>query len=115
LLVGEELTRRRPGSDLREGAYTLPVAYAIEADPELRDGLSSPLSGADAGAVVVRIRESGGVEQAAAECRRFADRAAEAAAELAAPRGEALIALAGLPAARLEQVLGSPAEAATHG
>jgi geranylgeranyl reductase family protein len=109
LTVGDELTRRRPGSDLREGSYTLPVVYALEADRELRLQLDGPVSGRAAGQVVARIRKSGALEQAGAECRRHAMRAAAAASELGSPPETALTALAELPIRRLEGALGEHA------
>ena len=108
LTTGDELTRRRPGSKLREGAYTLPVLYALEVDEELRDRLDRTVSGREAEALVMRIRESGALERAGSECRRHAERAAGAAAELSSPRPEALVALAELPIRRLERMLGEP-------
>jgi heptaprenyl diphosphate synthase len=109
LTVGDELTRRRPGSDLREGTYTLPVIYALEADPALRAQLDGPVSGPAAAAAVARIRESGALDQAGAECRRYAMRAQATAAELGSPAGAPLSVLAELPIRRLDGVLGEHA------
>jgi geranylgeranyl reductase family protein len=106
LTAGEELTRRRPGSDLREGTYTLPVAYALEADPEFGDRLGRAMASRVAAGVVARIRESGALEQASREAGRHAALAAEVAVELTAPAREVLVGLARLPVRRLESVLG---------
>jgi menaquinone-9 beta-reductase len=110
LTVGDELTRRRPGSDLREGSYTLPVVYALEADSELRDRLGGAVSAREAEPLLAGIRASGAVEQAAGECGRYAARAAAAVGELGSPGREALIALAKLPVRRLEVAVGEPSE-----
>jgi menaquinone-9 beta-reductase len=106
LTVGDELTRRRPGSDLREGSYTLPVVYALEADAELRAPLGGQVSARDAEQLLARIRESGALEEAARECRRCAARAAGAVGELGSPGREALNALAELPVSRLGSLAG---------
>jgi geranylgeranyl reductase family protein len=112
LMVGDELTRRRPGNDLREGIYTLPVAYALEADATLCDALGGPLPGRAVEGVRARIRESGGLEAAAADCRRHVERAAKYVAEVGAGRPDLLAALAVLPTRRLEDVLGASSGAA---
>ncbi|HYU61561.1 MAG TPA: geranylgeranyl reductase family protein [Solirubrobacterales bacterium] len=111
LTVGEELTRRRPGSDLREGIYPLPVAYALAADPELRELLSGPVAGEAVEGVRARIRDSGALDEAAADCFRHIEHASRIAAHAPPGSRELLIALAELPIRRLEGVVGTQAGA----
>lgn len=106
LTLGDALTRRRPGSELREGSYSLPVLFARDADPELTEALGDHLPGRVAGTIVARIRDSGAVEDAEAECRSHVEWALEAIADVPGRPGELLRSLAAFPATRLPRTAG---------
>lgn len=42
LTASEEELGKPPGTDLRDGVYTLPVIYSVEADPDLANKLGTP-------------------------------------------------------------------------
>jgi heptaprenyl diphosphate synthase len=67
LLGGDAATGPAPGSDLRNGVYTLPVIFAIESDAGLARLLRSDLSGDAAEEAVARVRATGAVARARAE------------------------------------------------
>jgi len=68
LTVGDELMGRPPGDDLRAGRITLPLIFAIDADPELGSELRSKPDAAGIRELLTRVRNSGGLERAAQEC-----------------------------------------------
>ncbi len=105
LTLGDSLTRRRPGSELREGSYSLPVLLARDADPEVRAALGGHVPGRVAGNVVARVRRSGALEEAAAECRTHVQRAIDAI-DATGRESAPLRALAELPARRLRGLTG---------
>lgn len=65
-LLGDEAeTGKSTRLDLIHGVYTLPVIFAIEERPDLRDELLSPSAREDSAAVVAVIREAGGLRRCA--------------------------------------------------
>jgi len=68
LTVGDELMGRPPGDDLRAGRITLPLIFAIDANPELASELKSKLDPAGVRNLLTGVRDSGGLERAAEEC-----------------------------------------------
>ena len=74
-------TGKAPGADLRERKVTLPLLYAMERIPDLRERLEKgPPSEAEVRTLMAEVRASGALELAHAEARR---RASEAVAALA--------------------------------
>lgn len=68
LTVGDELMGRPPGDDLRAMRITLPLIFAIDADPGLGCELRSKPDAAGIRNLLTRVRNSGGLERAAQEC-----------------------------------------------
>ena len=106
LTLGDALTRRRPGSELREGAYSVPVLLARDADPVVTDALGDRVPGRVAGTMVARIRESGALEEAAGECRSEIECALERIPAVLGDRGESLRELAAFPLNRVPSLAG---------
>jgi hypothetical protein len=104
LTVGDALTRRRPGSDLREGTYSVPVLLARDADPVVADALGERVPGRLAGTIVARIRDSGAVEEAAAGCRSEIECALEQIPATLADRDTLVRELAAFPLHRLPRL-----------
>ncbi len=77
--TGEQTTVGKPvASDLRQGLFTLPALYYLEANPQDPD-IRSVLQGnhyndAMMDQLVIAIRKSGAIEQSMDEARRFIDR-----------------------------------------
>ena len=71
------VTGKRQGNDLRQGVYSLPIIYAIEADAALR-GMLGRSAEEDLPSLVARIERSGGINRAIQECRSSAGRAGAA-------------------------------------
>lgn len=106
LLADAQVTGKTPGSDLRQGVYTLPVIRALRRDPSLRLQLANGPEGQQVGRLVEQIRAIGAVESALASCRDWVV-AAEAAlpAEGAATEHHAhLVLLAGSVLVRAEEL-----------
>lgn len=61
-----ELTGKTPGTDLKDRKLTLPLLYAIEADPGLAERLAEPLGDEDVAELLERVRATGALERAAA-------------------------------------------------
>jgi heptaprenyl diphosphate synthase len=78
----EEALGKPPGSDLRQGVFTLPVIYAMDEMPALRDRLGRPYDKAEVPELVVAIESTTGLDRARADCERHARRAREALAGL---------------------------------
>jgi heptaprenyl diphosphate synthase len=79
----EEALGKPPGSDLKEGVYTLPVIYAMETDPTLPNPLPQAASDERVLAHVVdTIVEVGALERAFADCAEEHERAAAALSAL---------------------------------
>lgn len=75
LVADDAATGKTPGNDLRQGVYTLPVLYAFERDPSLRDALLHGLEEGELHSIVDRIRQTGVLETAYAYCARWIERA----------------------------------------
>jgi heptaprenyl diphosphate synthase len=87
------------GAALKRGIYPLPVLYAIEAEPALTRLLAQHTAGQCAAAEVVdRVRVSGGLERARAQCLEHVEAARSLAGAHLGNDGEALAALAAAPA-----------------
>jgi heptaprenyl diphosphate synthase len=69
------------GKDLRDGTYTLPALYAMQADPGLAKQLGTRVNDHALGELVARIEKAGGIEKATTEIQRFARRARHAVAD----------------------------------
>lgn len=76
-LIAEDLITGKPqGSDLRRGVYTLPLLYALRANPGLAKLLQEPDASSEGlGQLVKEISAAGGFEQALADCSRYVDSA----------------------------------------
>jgi heptaprenyl diphosphate synthase len=76
LAGSEEALGKPPGTDLRQGVYTLPVIYAAETEPGLDDELCHARTDESAVARVVNaVMESGAVHRAIDDCERYAQHA----------------------------------------
>lgn len=76
LTASEDELGKPPGTDLRDGVYTLPVIYALEADPELASRLGTP--SVDVDAVRRVVFGTGGFDRAMAKASTYVDEALEA-------------------------------------
>ncbi len=96
LVADEARTGKVPGTDLRQGVYTLPTIYALEADAGLREGLLAGAEEEDLPELVERIRASGAIETALAECEAWIEEAIAVLpdAPAAAAHEERLVSLA---------------------
>jgi geranylgeranyl reductase family protein len=101
LSTGDEVARRPPGAELREGRITLPVLYALEADAELAPMLEEKRNGRATREILSRLRACGALDRAAEDCRREAGLALEGIESAGLPRPEPLRALARLSVDRL--------------
>jgi heptaprenyl diphosphate synthase len=80
-LIGDpKVTGKEPGTDLREGVYTLAVLLACGREPELIDRLAS--GERDLGVILPVLRASGALDDALTEARRHAERAEAALSDL---------------------------------
>ncbi|MGH2768163.1 MAG: polyprenyl synthetase family protein, partial [Actinomycetota bacterium] len=70
--TAEELGKP-PGTDLRDGVYTLPVLFALETDPSLAGALGTPTP--DLEAVRRAVAKTGAFDQALSYAARHAERA----------------------------------------
>lgn len=91
LLESAATTGKQPGKDLLQGVNTLPVIYALEEAPELRDALAAGVSPDSLPIVLEGIRRTAGVTRALSGARSHADVARSQAATL--PNGDRLEAL----------------------
>lgn len=106
LVADPETTGKTPGIDLRQGVYTLPVIYALERDPSLREVLLRRPEEHELPALVDRIRATGGIEAAFADCMDWIERAHSSLPSIE-PRPdheERLVSLAGAVAGRVEEM-----------
>ncbi len=104
LLDGEQVGGKRPGRDLHMGVYTLPVIYALEDEPRLRDSLMRLLAAGELPAMLAAIRETDGIARALAVCRGHVAAARHAVAELG--DGGRLAGIADHAVSRCEAVIG---------
>jgi geranylgeranyl reductase family protein len=101
LTVGDELMGRPPGDDLRAGRITLPLILAIDGDPELGSELRSKPDAAGIRNLLTRVRNSGGLERAAQECRARVQASDTALSEVPVESSQVLRALGQLCLDRL--------------
>lgn len=95
----EALTDNAAGGShpLRRGSYSLPVAYALEAEPKLASRIGGAVAEDAVGEIVAEVRAAGGVERANDERARLVAEALEAVhgldrAEELSPLAEAVAA-----------------------
>lgn len=78
-VTGDEATLGKPaGNDLEEGIYTLPVIYAIDRDPKLRDMLGRKLDAVQLEEARNLATSDGAVARALTMAQQQADQASEA-------------------------------------
>jgi heptaprenyl diphosphate synthase len=96
LLASPEQTGKTPGSDLRQGVYTLPVIGAIAADPDIAAELRDDPEPHELPGLVERILATSSLATAQVECAEWIERARAALPDTATPsaHGERLLALA---------------------
>ncbi|MEA2498484.1 MAG: hypothetical protein QOH26_889 [Actinomycetota bacterium] len=100
-LVGDpRVIGKEPGTDLREGVYTLAVLIACSRRPDLIDLLASGERGLEK--ILPVLRASGALDAALEEARRRADQAEDALSRL--PEGEWRDAMASIVRGVLAQV-----------
>jgi heptaprenyl diphosphate synthase len=100
-LVGDpDITGKTPGTDLREGVFTLPVLLAAEAQPELAERLAA--GERDLGRLLPLLQEGGGITGAQGEARSHAEAALTAISGL--PDTEWTKALREIPEGVLAQI-----------
>jgi heptaprenyl diphosphate synthase len=101
LLGDPRVTGKEPGTDLREGVYTLAVLLACERRPELIEMLAGGERHLDV--ILPVLKSSGALNSALAEARERGRLAEEALGDL--PDGEWKDALVGIARTVLEQVV----------
>jgi heptaprenyl diphosphate synthase len=102
-LVGDPaVTGKAPGTDLREGVFTMPVLLATERDPRLVAYLEEHDRSLDK--IMPILTDTNAIADALATARRFADEARAELAEL--PEGEWRDALEAIVGGILDQVSG---------
>ncbi len=82
LLVGDEVTGKTSGSDLRQGVYTLPVLYSLSKSKRLRDLLANDDADMQSREIIDEIRNAGGIDRAISDCRNHMNTAKEMVAGL---------------------------------
>jgi geranylgeranyl pyrophosphate synthase len=102
LVAGDPASGDRPGTDLREGNYTLPVIHAMSAGAsELRERLRGPVAGDDVDQLIADIVGADGVRRAGDDCAVHQRAAGEILQRAGVPAGAPIMTLVGLPAVRL--------------
>lgn len=79
LLGSPEVTGKQPGTDLKEGVFTLPVLIACERDPSLRERLKNER---DLTEILPTLQGTGAVEESLARAAQLAERARTALGQL---------------------------------
>ncbi len=87
LAASDQVTGKPSGNDVRHGVYTLPVLYALQERPWLRDRLVRRIQPGDLADIVALIKQTQGIGRALAECRRHADAARSTLGSLATGLG----------------------------
>lgn len=85
---------------LQRGVYTLPVAYALQANPKLASRIGGAIADDAVAGIVAEVIEAGGVERSGRELARLADEARSAIEGLDGTEG--LVALADAVSAHVE-------------
>lgn len=105
-LVGsEELLGKPPGSDLREGVFTLPAIEALQRSPHLRELVDSMPSPEQAKEIQSIILASGAVESALAEVRTYMGEACQTLSNASGVEMRYVAPLTGLAESVLERGL----------
>jgi heptaprenyl diphosphate synthase len=106
LIASPERTGKTPGSDLRQGVYTLPVIKAMAADPGLQLDLLHDPEPYEMPELVERILATGSLESSLTECAEWTERACSALPEAGGPcaHGERLRSLAESVGGRAREV-----------
>ena len=104
LVADAERTGKTPGSDLRQGVYTLPAIYALEEDRSLAEALRAGPDAHEIPRLVERIRASGAIDAALAECDAWVEEAISALPDTAPAARERLAALAEGVRSRLSEM-----------
>ena len=100
-LVGDpDVTGKIPGTDLREGVFTLPVLLSAQRDPEVQERLDAGTRDLDT--LLPLLHRSGGIEAATEEARTLASGASEALSDL--PDEDWTVALRSIPQGVLAQL-----------
>lgn len=100
-LIGDpDVTGKTPGTDLREGVFTLPVLTASEAEPLLKERLAA--GERDLAELLPLIHSGGGIEGARSEARTHVEAALAAISEL--PDADWTRALRDIPQGVLAQI-----------
>lgn len=94
LVADAERTGKTPGSDLRQGVYTLPTIYALEGDRLLADRLRAGPDRDEIPGLVERIRASGAVDAALSECDAWIEEATAALPDAAPAARQRLASMA---------------------
>ncbi len=84
-LLREDPTKH-PGSDLREGVYTLPVIYAIQAEPRLRELLTQTPTTANIERIVQTATHTGALTRTRRHCHHHARAAAHTLHQIPTPQ-----------------------------
>jgi heptaprenyl diphosphate synthase len=63
-------TGRRAGNDLRQGIYTLPIIYALQAQPDLRNLLTATPTTRDTARIIDIATHTGAIDRAREDCHR---------------------------------------------
>ena len=83
--ASQEFLGKSPGTDLRDGVYTLPLLYAVEAEPALASALGTP--NPDVEMIRAAVVRTGAFERSLAAAADYVDQALAALEE--APQGGA--------------------------
>jgi geranylgeranyl pyrophosphate synthase len=79
LLGTSDVIGKQPGTDLKEGVFTLPVLIACERDGSLRERLKTER---DLGVILPILQETGAIDEALAQANQIALQGRAALAEL---------------------------------
>lgn len=100
LVQGDAPTSEEPGDSLLRGDISLPVIYALEADPGLGDLITEESIADSVHEVLARIRSTDALERALDECIEHADAAKAALEQAEPPKSDLLLALVDMAISR---------------